>query len=115
MPKVVPALWNTCRARGIIHLERPGASPLFLEGFGREILLLLNEQVSQHDFRMDSITESESGKITASHVQEPDKKGADSSAIVPLKREAVEDAQHIKLSWRSWVRARLPRWAALLT
>lgn len=57
---------------------------------------------------MDSISKGDMDTSTASHQEwhssdeKPAGQGPDS--IVPIEQEALEGAQHINLSWRSWVR-----------
>ena len=57
---------------------------------------------------MDSILKSEDETPTALHIQDPRRASEDvhpRGAInaVPIELEAMEDAQHISLSWRSWL------------
>jgi hypothetical protein len=48
-----------------------------------------------------------STKDGATHVEEshdaPHRKSHTDAHIVPIEQEAIEDARHIDLSWRSWM------------
>lgn len=57
---------------------------------------------------MDSISKIDDIVPSVTHIQDHDisvGKTVDGvkDNIIPLKQEAIDDAQHIHLSWRSWV------------
>lgn len=61
---------------------------------------------------MDSISKGGVDAPSAEHIQySSDGKRGDTAdeKIVPIDEEAVENAHHIDLSWRSWVRITLCR------
>lgn len=57
---------------------------------------------------MDTASKSEGDAPSAEHVPDvlTEEKGVGrgGEGIKPIDEEALEDAQHINLSWRSWVR-----------
>lgn len=50
---------------------------------------------------MASITKNETNIASADYIQDISR--ADDEKTVPIEEEAVQEAEHVNLSWRSWV------------